>query len=369
MRGPARTPVSGKQLEEESSVSTEPGAASTFRKQWLISAADRECVLHDLKDRLRRNRIMGRKRAVPERVSEGVLSAASDADFSGERISSEEEPGELVNPSRAGNGDVGDVVSTDNSKGPADVVESFGGLEWTTASSDKHNSSAVGAVLGDREDPFTSERGCLTNRYDVSVLHGTRDCLYPVPPRCRPPTYLFVNHANPLLSSKLAMAGDAWLDSLDSKDYGDAPLMRPSISLDPYDALLLSVQNAEVFVQTLNGASPNTTRNIVGQLAAMCSFEEMIDKQRTSTANDLERLPATLHGDAEARLVNRYLVAKSFQRSDANKIFKATDVRPLVWCRKTIHNLLALHLTADCTPQPWYMPRGSFSSRDRKSVV
>lgn len=44
----------------------------------------------------------------------------------------------------------------------------------------------------------------------------------------------------------------------------------------------------------------------------------MIDKQRTSTANDLERLPATLQGDVEARLVNRYLVAKSFQRYSEN---------------------------------------------------
>jgi hypothetical protein len=40
----------------------------------------------------------------------------------------------------------------------------------------------------------------------------------------------------------------------------------------------------------------------------------MIKKQQTSTANDLERLPAALQGDPEARLVNRYIVAKSFQR-------------------------------------------------------
>lgn len=72
----------------------------------------------------------------------------------------------------------------------------------------------------------------------------------------------------------------------------------------------------------------------------------MIHKQRISTANDFERLPATLQSDTEARLVNRFLVVKSFQRSDANKIFKPEDVRPLVWCRKSIHNMLALVRTS-----------------------
>lgn len=68
----------------------------------------------------------------------------------------------------------------------------------------------------------------------------------------------------------------------------------------------------------------------------------MVDKQRTSTANDLERLPATLQSDAETRLVNRFLAVKSFQRSVAGKVFHASDIRPAVWCRKTIHQVLLL---------------------------
>lgn len=71
-------------------------------------------------------------------------------------------------------------------------------------------------------------------------------------------------------------------------------------------------------------------------------YAEMIDKQRTSTANHLECLPATLQTDAETRLVNRYLAVKSFYCSDAFKVIHAEDIRPAAWCRKTIHQVLLL---------------------------
>eukprot|EP00914_Ancora_sagittata_P005593 GHVO01011440.1.p1 GENE.GHVO01011440.1~~GHVO01011440.1.p1 ORF type:complete len:529 (+),score=45.91 GHVO01011440.1:378-1964(+) len=92
----------------------------------------------------------------------------------------------------------------------------------------------------------------------------------------------------------------------------------------------------------------------VGSLRAMCSEDEIIDKQRTSTTNDLERLETS---DPDTRVVNKYLAVKGFQRSDANKTFKAEDVRSPVWCRQTVHNMLGLQSTADVKIQPWIFNR------------
>eukprot|EP01054_Gregarina_sp_Poly1_P005763 Gregarina_sp_Poly_1__5762@NODE_302_length_9747_cov_161_916736_g261_i0_p1_GENE_NODE_302_length_9747_cov_161_916736_g261_i0NODE_302_length_9747_cov_161_916736_g261_i0_p1_ORF_typecomplete_len1399_score238_62SAC3_GANP/PF03399_16/1e52_NODE_302_length_9747_cov_161_916736_g261_i02594197 len=81
----------------------------------------------------------------------------------------------------------------------------------------------------------------------------------------------------------------------------------------------------------------------------------MIDKQRTCTANDLERLNVSMPTDA--RLVNKHLAVKSFQRSDASKVFLPGDTRPVLWCRRTVHNVLMLQIEADCANLPWLYRR------------
>lgn len=95
---------------------------------------------------------------------------------------------------------------------------------------------------------------------------------------------------------------------------------------------------------------------MIGMLTGMCSLDEVIEKQQTSTASDLERL--NNWPDSEIRIVNKHLAVKSFKRSDASKVFLPGDTRPVVWCRRTVHNILSLHAEADCsTTMPWLFQR------------
>lgn len=104
------------------------------------------------------------------------------------------------------------------------------------------------------------------------------------------------------------------------------------------EALLTNVQHPLALL-----ASPEAERVfMVGTLKAMCSREEMSEKQLTSTTNDLERLTAP--HDHAGRYVNEHLAIKSFQRSDASKVFLPAETRPVIWCRRTVHNILQLVL-------------------------
>ncbi|KAF8819726.1 hypothetical protein IE077_004068, partial [Cardiosporidium cionae] len=116
------------------------------------------------------------------------------------------------------------------------------------------------------------------------------------------------------------------------------PLLAPLESI----AHLLAVQDPLELLDKDRNSSATT-----GELLEFCSFKEMLEKQQTSTANDLERLNIPQNGDSEARMINRYLALKSFQRSDASKQFKPEETRPLVICRRAIHMILTYFLDAD----------------------
>ncbi|EZG43473.1 SAC3/GANP family protein [Gregarina niphandrodes] len=98
-------------------------------------------------------------------------------------------------------------------------------------------------------------------------------------------------------------------------------------------------------VQTLEGLAGVGGGQFVGGLLGMCTAVEMVDKQLTSTTNDLERIANDR--DIEGRYVNVHLAVKSFQRSDASKTFKPTETRSVVWCRRTVDMCLKLHGSAD----------------------
>eukprot|EP00922_Rhytidocystis_sp_ex-Travisia-forbesii_P065507 GHVS01097335.1.p1 GENE.GHVS01097335.1~~GHVS01097335.1.p1 ORF type:complete len:359 (+),score=122.87 GHVS01097335.1:79-1077(+) len=136
---------------------------------------------------------------------------------------------------------------------------------------------------------------------------------------------------------------------------------------------------------------PPPSAYMLGRLCAFCSVDEMIDKQRTSTASDFERQnlpqqqqataaaaavpptfttsssennsiffpgsppPPPLPLDVDCRYINPALAHKSFQRSDANKLFKPADTRPVVWCRRAVHAMLTHFLYADDIPTPKYL--------------
>ncbi|KAK6589238.1 hypothetical protein RS030_213320 [Cryptosporidium xiaoi] len=92
----------------------------------------------------------------------------------------------------------------------------------------------------------------------------------------------------------------------------------------------------------------NSQDVLVGELFGMCSKEEMINKQQTSTANDFERLSGfLLNDDIEARIVNHHLAVKSFQRSDASRVFHKELVRSVMWCRMVVRRLIVYFIEAD----------------------
>eukprot|EP01053_Blabericola_migrator_P002931 Blabericola_migrator_1__2930@NODE_1842_length_3692_cov_92_376276_g1179_i0_p1_GENE_NODE_1842_length_3692_cov_92_376276_g1179_i0NODE_1842_length_3692_cov_92_376276_g1179_i0_p1_ORF_typecomplete_len1169_score257_63SAC3_GANP/PF03399_16/9_1e53_NODE_1842_length_3692_cov_92_376276_g1179_i01683674 len=121
------------------------------------------------------------------------------------------------------------------------------------------------------------------------------------------------------------------------------------------EAIFANVQSPEYIL-----SKPDDGTAMVGSLNGMCSTEEMLDKQRTCTANDLERLNVTqgsCGSGADVRYINKHLAVKSFQRSDASKVFLPADTRPILWCRRTVHNVLMLQIEADCAKLPWLFRR------------
>ncbi|KAH0473651.1 MAG: uncharacterized protein KVP18_003419 [Porospora cf. gigantea A] len=94
-------------------------------------------------------------------------------------------------------------------------------------------------------------------------------------------------------------------------------------------------------------------RDLVGELNGFCTAQEAFEKQRASTTSDLERAPVRLISDPEARICNPSLTMKSFQRSDANKLFTADTVRSVEWCRMTVHAVVACQVDADLHVRPW----------------
>lgn len=105
--------------------------------------------------------------------------------------------------------------------------------------------------------------------------------------------------------------------------------------------LLLRCQD----IQCLNTEKPSNA--LVGKLYAMCSRQEILQKINVNTANDLER--------SKDKQVNKHLALKSFQRSDASRTFSPEEIRPLIWCRRTIYNILCHFIDADITQKPYLM--------------
>ncbi|OII74321.1 uncharacterized protein cubi_01165 [Cryptosporidium ubiquitum] len=127
------------------------------------------------------------------------------------------------------------------------------------------------------------------------------------------------------------------------------PLLRREIFEDQENELAKMYFRIQDPVQLSSSGQFETSQDVfVGELFGMCSREEMINKQQTSTANDFERLSGvTLNDDLEARIVNEFLTVKSFQRSDASRVFHKELVRPVVWCRMVVRRLLVYFIEAD----------------------
>lgn len=133
-----------------------------------------------------------------------------------------------------------------------------------------------------------------------------------------PPRSVYVNERHPLLKC--------------------GPAFTAQMTTPREETILLNVQDPDVLL--VNNEETKYVA-MVGRLCAMCSQEEMVEKQLTSTTSDLERI-AGPPDDPEGRYVNPWLAVKSFQRSDASKVFAPEDTRPVVWCRRTVHNIINL---------------------------
>ncbi|ORM40226.1 uncharacterized protein BXIN_1375 [Babesia sp. Xinjiang] len=126
------------------------------------------------------------------------------------------------------------------------------------------------------------------------------------------------------------------------------PLLRP-LEGSELGATFLKHQEVSSF---LKGAQPG---RMVGEVLGMCPAKEIRQKLEMNTASDLER--------ASSSKINPRLALKSFQRSDASKVFKPEETRPAVWCRRTIFNILCYYVDADLIRKPYLMSK-NFSYLD-----
>ncbi|KAF7458725.1 putative SAC3/GANP family protein [Cryptosporidium felis] len=157
-----------------------------------------------------------------------------------------------------------------------------------------------------------------------------REVLYRVGDEFRPPIESAYIEGHPLLRRKLF------------EDSGSVP-----------SKIYFTIQDPGQLSST--GQDESAQEVLVGKLFGMCSREEMINKQQTSTANDFERLNGvTLDDDLDARIVNEYLAVKSFQRSDASRVFHRESVRSVAWCRMVVRRLLVYFIEAD-RRDLWYL--------------
>ncbi|KAK1932642.1 SAC3/GANP family protein [Babesia divergens] len=143
---------------------------------------------------------------------------------------------------------------------------------------------------------------------------------------CHPPDYLSMPSGN----------GHPASSSLSN------PLLRP---LDGNDlgVALLCFQEASSFLRGTHNSK------MVGQVLGMCPAKEIKHKLEMNTASDLERYCSSR--------VNPRLALKSFQRSDASKVFKPEETRPAVWCRRTIYNILCYFVDADIVRKSYIMEK------------
>jgi hypothetical protein len=127
---------------------------------------------------------------------------------------------------------------------------------------ENHGSNAVSQQSRSPQPNF------FFNSQLIIVLHGSRDRLYPVPVFCQPPPYLFVNDRNPLLSAGFNAAGVVTLQELCSVQ----ETTKIEDQLTPCELLLLTVQDADIFVQSINEQSSHKSNSFVGKLTSMCRY-------------------------------------------------------------------------------------------------
>ncbi|EDO08413.1 SAC3/GANP family protein [Babesia bovis T2Bo] len=119
-------------------------------------------------------------------------------------------------------------------------------------------------------------------------------------------------------------------------------LLRP---LDNAEIGSILIKHQEIASLT-KGSTPG---RMVGEVLGMCPLKEIRQKVEMNTASDLERVNAST--------VNPKLALKSFQRSDASRVFKPEETRPAVWCRRTIYNILCYFVDADIVTKPYLMDK------------
>ncbi|KAK1445058.1 SAC3/GANP/THP3 domain containing protein [Babesia gibsoni] len=110
------------------------------------------------------------------------------------------------------------------------------------------------------------------------------------------------------------------------------PLLRP-LDGGEFTAAILKYQEPTAFVRCSQHGK------MVGQVLGMCPPREIRQKVETNIASDLER--------TSTFKVNPKLAMKSFQRSDASRVFKPEEIRPAVWCRRSVYNILCYFVDAD----------------------
>ncbi|GFE53448.1 SAC3 GANP family protein, putative [Babesia ovis] len=120
------------------------------------------------------------------------------------------------------------------------------------------------------------------------------------------------------------------------------PLLRP-LENDDVGSTLLKYQEIPSFLKR------SSEGRMVGEVLGMCPPKEIKQKLEMNTASDLERVNAST--------VNPKLALKSFQRSDASRVFKPEETRPAVWCRRTIYNILCYFVDADIRKKSYLLPK------------
>ncbi|KAH8741438.1 hypothetical protein FG386_003285 [Cryptosporidium ryanae] len=170
-----------------------------------------------------------------------------------------------------------------------------------------------------------------------------RDVLYTVKNEFIPPIERAYNKFHPLLRKELFESPE----NANSSKYFKIQDPLQLVTVEDKSNNTIANNSSYVHRKCIVG-NINTQDVLVGELFGMCSKEEMINKQQTSTANDFERLSGfSLADDIEARIVNQYLAVKSFQRSDASRVFHKELVRPVTWCRMVVRRLIVYFIEAD----------------------
>ncbi|KAF4711432.1 hypothetical protein FOZ62_015112, partial [Perkinsus olseni] len=91
----------------------------------------------------------------------------------------------------------------------------------------------------------------------------------------------------------------------------------------------------------------------VGELETNCSEKEILDRQQTRQIDKFERAVEDFEGRPKA---NPSLMVKKYQRSSADKVYSASDIRTEQACYDSMMYLLENVLDFDINPKPGYHP-------------